>query len=157
MTIYAVDPGPTRSGLVVLEGTTVRDAVVLMNDELLEVLAVRAGERVLAIEQIESMGMPVGREVFETVYWSGRMHEAWESHGGDVRRITRREVKLAICGQARANDGAIRRALLDRWGGDKAVGTKKHPGPLHTVKSHCWSALALAVTYTLTADVPPPE
>ena len=37
---------------------------------------------------------------------------------------------------------------VDLFGGkEAAVGTKKAPGPLHGVKSHLWSALALAVTH----------
>jgi len=43
----------------------------------------------------------------------------------------------------KAKDANIRQALIDKLG---PVGTKKSPGPLWGVKSHIWSALAVAVT-----------
>jgi len=36
-------------------------------------------------------------------------------------------------------------APCPKCGGDGAVGTKKAPGPLYGVKTHMWSALAVAV------------
>lgn len=62
--------------------------------------------------------------------------------------MTRRAVKLHLCGSMRAKDGNIRQALVDRFGGQaQAVGTKKAPGPLFGLSSHRWSALAVAVTW----------
>lgn len=166
--LYAVDPGTTHSALVVLDGMHVREAVPQYpNAELLERLYRWPGAGVaLVLEQIESQGMAVGRETFETVFWTGRFYEAWCAgfrldpleQRGPLDRVTRKAVKLALCGQARANDANIRRAVIDLWGGDAAIGTRKHPGPLYFVKSHCWQALALAVAYRGTAaleDVPP--
>jgi len=108
---------------------------------------------VFAIEWFESMGMNVGREVFETVCWIGRFQQIIGS--GEVRRITRREVKLHLCGTMRAKDPNIRQALLDLYsdwptlGGGKnpAIGISAKPGPLYGVSGHMWSALAVAVTY----------
>lgn len=57
----------------------------------------------LAVEKIEAMGMAVGAEVFETVHWSGRFFQAWREPA-KVRRITRRAVKLGLCGSMRAKD-----------------------------------------------------
>jgi len=63
---------------------------------------------------------------------------------GSASLVFRRDVKMHLCGSARAKDANIRQALLDRLG---PVGTKKAPGPLYGVKSHIWAALAVAVTY----------
>lgn len=163
MIIAAIDPGPTHSALLVLEGTRVHlaapafeNAAVLEwirnGDDELEIVA-----DVLLIEKIEAQGMAVGAEVFETVFWSGRFAQAWEAGVGDVAvRIGRRAIKLALCGTSRANDGNIRAALLDRFGGlTAAVGKKRTPGPLYGVKSHAWAALALAVTYQQQDGMPP--
>ena len=65
----------------------------------------------------------------------------------DASLVYREDVKLHLCGSPRAKDANIRQALIDRWGGKaEAVGTVKKPGPLYGVKSHAWSALAVAVT-----------
>jgi hypothetical protein len=96
---------------------------------------------VVVIEQVESYGMAVGREVFETVRWAGRFEEA-------ARRARRpaaaRAVKLAICSSPKANDSNIRAALLDRYGGTAAG---RIGGPLAGIVKDLWSALAIAVTY----------
>lgn len=102
----------------------------------------------LAIEMIASYGMAVGREVFETCLWIGRFMEAWSQYGGSFKLVYRKDVKLHICESPRANDANIRAALIDRYGPgkDKAVGTKKAPGPLFGIKGDEWAALAVALT-----------
>jgi len=91
---------------------------------------------------VASYGMPVGREVFETVRWIGRFQQAWHKPE-EVRLIYRRDVKLHLCGSMRAKDPHVWQALIDKLG---PVGTKASPGPLYGVKSHARSALAVAVT-----------
>jgi hypothetical protein len=149
--IIGIDPGTSESAWVVLQ-----DGIPLyhgkeLNAELLNHLR---GDRwpregvLLAVEMIASYGMPVGKEVFDTCLWIGRYCEAWESRGGSVRLVYRREVKQFHCGTVRANDANIRAALLDRYGPGReiAIGTKKAPGPLYTIKGDEWSALAVALT-----------
>ncbi|WP_230687708.1 hypothetical protein, partial [Streptococcus pneumoniae] len=50
-------------------------------------------------------------------------------------------VKIWLCGTMRAKDANIAQALRDKHG---EVGTKKNPGKLYGIKSHLWSALAIA-------------
>lgn len=148
--ILALDPGNERSALVTLSasGAVLQSASILVDNEtmLRNVREWHPLGDVLIIEQIESFGMPVGREVFETVFWAGRFAEAW---GGHWDRITRRDVKLHLCGSARAKDGNIRQALIDRYGPGKsqAIGTKKAQGPLYGLRADMWAALAVGVTY----------
>lgn len=85
--------------------------------------------------------MPVGAEVFETVFWSGRFAQAW---GLNFHRIKRHEVKMHLCHNMRAKDGNIRQALIDKLG---PQGVKKSPGPTYGISGDCWSALAVAVTF----------
>jgi hypothetical protein len=141
-TILAIDPGPERSALVRWDGAALSLSEFADNSEILTLLRARAGDgELLAIEQIVSYGMPVGAEVFETVYWSGRFAEAY---GADcVRRIPRLKVKVHICHDSRAKDSNIRQALIDRFG---KPGTKKQPGALYGISGDLWAALALAVT-----------
>lgn len=88
------------------------------------------------IEMVACYGMAVGKEVFETCVWIGRFLERV-----DAKLVYRRDVKLHVCGSARAKDANIAQALRDKYG---EVGTKKNPGPLFGIKSHLWAALALA-------------
>lgn len=163
--IYALDPGYEQSALVLLtdDGTPrprMNYAVQLPNEAILEVLentadvfvdAATEPQSTLVIESIESYGMPVGREVFETVFWSGRFAQAW---GFDVARVPRRTVKLTLCGSPKANDATIRQALIDRYGPTKAqaIGLKASPGPLYGLKADLWQALAVGVTWLETSS-----
>ncbi len=154
MTVYALDPGPEHSALVcVLPNGRYVSGEMCENSSLLRSLLNVGGvfPAHLVIEQVESFGMPVGKEVFETVFWSGRFAQAWESHGALATwsRLPRRAVKMALCGSVRATDATVRQALLDRYGPgrDRAVGIKKQPGPLYGVRAHLWQALALGLTF----------
>jgi len=145
--ILAIDPGPVESGWVLLSETTglPTDHGIADNGTLIDSLRQVVPADSVVIERVESFGMAVGAEVFETVYWSGQFAEA--VYPTLVYRLARRAVKLHLCGSVRAKDTNIRQALIDRFGGkDIAIGTKGHPGPLHGITSHKWSALALAVT-----------
>lgn len=144
--ILAIDPGPTKSAYVVWDGERVLQSGIVGNDDMLTVITRDEFETdQLVIEQIEAMGMAVGREVFETVFWSGRFCEAWRCcQWGRWHRVTRRQVKLHLCGSMRAKDANIRQALIDKVG---APGTKKAPGPTYGISKDKWSALAVAVTW----------
>lgn len=146
--ILAIDPGTAESAAVLYDtGGTVLHAVKGDNADILNLCRGADGlvEQVV-IEKIESYGMAVGAETFETVYWSGRFAEAAEPL--PVHRLPRRAVKLALCGQARAKDSNIRQALIDRFGGSAAIGRKATPGPLYGLTGDMWAALAVAVTWS---------
>jgi hypothetical protein len=144
VSVLAIDPGTDESGYALWAFDRIVTAGVMSNGHLLSQLRVGnfrwAGAKRMAVEMIASYGMPVGREVFETCVWIGRFIEAWD---GEHELIYRRDVKLHLCGNARAKDANIRQALLDKIG---PQGTKKEPGPTYGVKSHAWAALAVAVT-----------
>jgi hypothetical protein len=76
--------------------------------------------------------------------WTGRFIERWRDYAamGDPIRIPRGEIKVHLCRSTKAKDANVRQALIDRFG---APGTKKAPGVLFGVTSHCWAALAVAV------------
>lgn len=139
--IHAIDPGTVQSGWCWFQpwDGTVLDSGVLPNSEVLG--RIHTGE-ILAIEMVASYGMPVGKEVFETVRWIGRFQQAWRDPEA-VKLIYRRDVKLYLCGNMRAKDPHVWQALIDKLG---PVGNKAAPGPLYGVKSHARSAVAVAVT-----------
>lgn len=145
--ILAIDPGYELSAWVRFDGVSVLAHGIEPNADLLDRLD-RERSAHVTLEAIESFGMAVGREVFETVWWTGRFFEAASRTGAETSRVPRKAVKLHLCGTARAQDSNIRVALCDRFGGTPAAkGTKKAPGPLFGIKSHEWAALALAVTW----------
>lgn len=158
MRVFAVDPGYEESAIVILDATTLRilDSLFLKNIEVIDMIrgggirdvTIDADDR-LVIEKIESFGQAFGVETIGTIYWSGRFHQAWvEAYGEGVRLVTRKEVKVHICGHTRARDTDIRTTLFDRFGGKaKAKGTKKQPGPMHFITGHGYSALALGFTW----------
>lgn len=153
MAILAIDPGPEQSACVLYDdGEIVAfDKVenTAMFTKLFEAQNIPGPMQVMVIEQVAAMGMSVGAEVFETVFWSGRFAQAWREVGGQWHRLKRHEVKTHLCGNQRAKDANIRQALIDRFGPgkDKAIGRKASPGPLYGITKDCWSALALAVTF----------
>lgn len=143
-TLLAIDPGTVQSAAVWLNGDTILNVGIYPNEQLLEFIATESVPTHLAIEMVASYGMPVGKEVFETVLWIGRFIERFN---GPHTKVYRKDVKLHLCGSVRAKDGNIRQALLDRFGGKDAVGTKKAPGPLYGVSKDMWSALAVGLTW----------
>lgn len=152
--VYAIDPGPTQSALVVFDGRAVLNHQTVQNEQLLSEIAdrTRTSAHVLVVEQIASFGMPVGAEVFETCVWSGRFIQAWTGYRAPLMpwgRLTRHVIKMHVCGHPRAKDPNIRQALLDRFGPGKerAIGKKAMPGPLFGISGDEWAALAVAVTW----------
>lgn len=154
MRLLSIDPGPAESAYIVLDGGMPYAFDKIPSGQLLD--DIRDGWfdacDHLAIELVESFGMAVGKEVFQTVFNAGRFVEAW--HAKPWSAVYRKEVKLNLCHSMRATDSNIRCAIIDRFGGkEAAVGRKKTPGPLFGISGDCWSALAVGLTW-LDAQVP---
>jgi hypothetical protein len=144
LNIFAIDPGPVKSAWVRWAGSQIHNHSHAENAEVLSVVRAMAEQgATLAIEQIACYGMAVGAETFETCVWTGRFMEAWLSRCDiPVVRVPRVQIKTHLCHSARAKDGNVRQALIDRLG---QPGTKKQPGPTYGVAGDVWAALALAV------------
>jgi hypothetical protein len=146
-TVLAIDPGTTTSAWLRFDGVRPNGFGITANEVLVRALRTGGLPDVVVIEKVESFGMAVGAEVFDTVLWAGRFAEA--AHRVPVVLLPRRAVKLALCGDSRAKDANIRQALIDRFGGSAAIGRKVAPGPLYGISRDVWSALAIAVTYSI--------
>lgn len=149
MSILAIDPGTAQSAWLELGtwGVPTANRAIAGNDDVLAMLWANRfdGVQRVVVESVESYGMPVGKEVFRTVLWSGRFVEA--ARPLPVYLLPRGAVKLHLCHSARASDANIRAALLDRFGGkEAAIGRKAEPGPLYGITTHLWAALGVAVT-----------
>jgi len=141
--ILSIDPGPTESAWVFWDGNRLQSFAKEPNELVIErVRQAKSNTAACVIEMIASYGMPVGAEVFETVYWSGRFAEAYGAE--HVHRTPRLAVKMHLCHSSRAKDGNVRQALIDRFG---VPGKKASPGALYGVSGDIWAALALAVTW----------
>lgn len=155
MIILALDPGCEQTAFVLYDSRRSQDPIaehgILANAEMLDRISDWAACKVLgdaapdvlAIEQVGCYGMKVGKTIFDTVFWAGRFAQAW---CGQFVQIPRRDIKIKLCGHSKFKDKHVRRALIEKFGGDtKAVGNKKSPGPLFKITSHAWAALAVAV------------
>ena len=145
MIVIGIDPGHEQSALVGYDTETrqIRDAKFGDNDKMEDFVCSPRGRdyHVLAIEMVGCYGLAVGREVFETCVQIGRFECLWSK---PKDRILRQTIKAHLCNSTKANDSNIRRALMDRWGGDLSV---KKGGPLAGIKTHLWAALAVAVAW----------
>ena len=146
--IIGLDPGNEKSALVIWDEqeNIIFDKLYCENDGILHKLSMWRGSAPLVIEMIASYGMAVGATVFETCVWIGRF---MQTYGADrVTRVPRIQIKNHLCHTSRAKDANVRQAIIDRFGGkDKAVGTKKAPGPLYQVSGDLWAALSVALWY----------
>lgn len=154
--ILAIDPGSVESGYVVTDtanGMKIQKCGRVGNSELkakiAEIVSIY-GIKTAVIEMIASYGMAVGRDVFDTCVWIGRFAEALDTCGVVCEYIYRKEEKLYICGNSRAKDANIRRALIDDFAEKDFVrgkGTKREPDFFYGVSKDAWMAFAVAVTW----------
>ena len=143
-----IDPGTTQSAWVEWDVSKGLDGCIEMgllgNGTVLRYLTEAPyADAHLVLEEIQSYGMPVGKTVFDTVFWSGRFAQA---HRGSFELMPRRVVKLQLCGSSRANDSNIRQAVIDRMGD---VPTIKRPNPRWPAKPRkdIWAAAAMALAW----------
>ena len=156
MILLAIDPGNVYSAFVIYDTETeeILDKGKVENTTLLPWVGTsdfpncRVYPSHLAIECVESHGMPVGATVFDTCIWIGRFIQAWVHdymiEPFSITRIYRMQEKMAICHSPRANDASIRQALIDKFG---PPGTKNNPGKTYGISKDVWQALSVAVTY----------
>lgn len=146
MIVLGIDPGPQASAFAVWDSARriVFGRGKPRNEDLRSYLCTGPEVDVIVIERVASFGMPVGDEIFETVYWSGVFTQAAESRGRYVTRITRKAVVVHLCGTPRAKDPNVRRVILDRFGGDSAA---RKNGPLSGIAGDVWQALGVAIAY----------
>lgn len=148
MSILAIDPGTTHSGIVLWDGNRVLESHPhMLNGAVRLNLMLEWTAHRIVCEWVACYGMAVGKEVFETCRFCGRIQEICESREQPLAFITRPEVKLRLCNSARAKDPNVRQAIIDRCGGKESI---KKGGPLYGVSSHAWSALAAAIAIDLT-------
>ena len=177
MRIFAIDPGDEESSYVIwdpIHETVLEHGYNVRNDVLLHKVRAQEDHQFLILERIQARGISVGQETFDTAEYVGALGEAYV-HKYLVHRVFRTKVRVHFCGTPNSNDGTVRRAILDRFGGEKkAIGGIKCPkckgkgwfgsgrkvcpacqgfkwrhlpGKLIGIKDDEWQALALALYF----------
>lgn len=141
MSILGIDPGSSETAFcLIAQDYSILAAGKVANNEMIFRLR-DIPFAVAAIESIQSYGMAVGREVFDTCYMIGRIQQRIFDLQRPFQMIPRPEYTRRLCGVQKVNDAVLRQALLLRFGGDK------RGEPLHLLKG-CTdkrSAYAVAV------------
>lgn len=168
--VFAIDPGNMKSALVTWDSFRPEAPVAYEHMENVRLLArlksldldVFGSGYEMVIEVPVPYMMPLkdslgrrvmasvaGKEVYETIVWTGRFAEAWVCTGGRAPCwVTRPEVLVKLFGRTKGfKDKDVRQACIERYGGrpKEAIGTQLNPGPLYNVASHGWQALGLAL------------
>lgn len=126
--ILGIDPGTTETAYCLIDKEyQVMDAGKVENEKFIKMFSAHELEHPvhnadLAVESIQSYGMPVGREVFETAYMIGRIIQKARDGGISYTLYPRPEYAKAICGTQKISDSILRQALLLRFGDDKKGG-----------------------------------
>jgi len=154
--IIAIDPGDVESAYVIWDGENILEFDKIENEKLLSRLSEFEIKDdpflvTIVIEKIASYGMPVGKHIFETVFWTGRFYDKF-INWTNVERHPRKDVKMHICGATKATDTTIVTALVDRFAdrhehGKHGKGTRKNQGFFYGFSKDIWQAFALAVYY----------
>ena len=154
--ILSIDPGTTQTAYCFCNYDTLKpvsfgkvDNDVIMSDVLPQIndYAIEC----VAIEHIQGYGMAVGKEVFETCIFIGRMLEriAHIQRSVKILPIYRKDEKIAICGNLKANDTIIRHTLIDMFAKHdfkSGKGVKDNKDWFWDFKADVWSAYAIAYT-----------
>lgn len=152
MRVLAIDPGNRESAWCIIDGETMKPLSFGKeeNQVVLDDVQHLSYDRIV-IERVASYGMAVGRDVFETCEWVGRFTQAARVPPDYVYR---KEEKLHLCGDSRAKDTNIRRALIDRFAQHdmkNGKGTKKNPDWFYGFSADVWAAYAVGITYIETS------
>jgi hypothetical protein len=168
--ILAIDPGNIESGVTLVRERDLKPLVAEKIDNETLLLNIASGKyedfarieleeedykiKHFPIEMIASYGMPVGKEVFETCVYIGRLIEfigfCYELGEITTKYIYRKEEKMNLCHSTRAKDSNVIQALVDRFAScqkNYGKGTKKKPGWFYGFSRDIWQAYAVAVTY----------
>ncbi len=137
MIVIGIDPGTRESGYVVWDGNKILDKENTGNEDLLNGIRncrIAYPGNIIAVEGMQYFGKAVGKDVFETCYFIGRVMEAASC---SVKLVYRKDVKLFLTGTVKSKDKDIRATLISRLGKEVTNG----------ISSHLWSALAIAIFY----------
>lgn len=150
--VLAIDPGNVDSAFCIIDKETLRPIMFdkVKNRELSSMIQNELNYNEFVIERVQSYGMAVGRDVFQTCEWIGRFVQIAVMFHKPVFYIHRKDEKLHICGDSRAKDANIRRALIDRFATidfKNGKGTKNKQDFFYGFKADIWQSYCTGLTY----------
>lgn len=156
MRLLAIDPGSTQSAYVVLDHSLrPQHFDKVDNGDLLRLFDIYDVDQ-MVIEMVGhyGSGMSAGKTVFDTCVWIGRFWQKAVGPGdvpnAPVALALRKTIVTHHCGTAKAKDGNVVQALVDRFAPNErnhGKGVKNAPGWFYGFHSDLWQAYALAVYY----------
>ena len=162
MNILGIDPGPDESAIAIIKFDPYHGKWPTLgifgkyeNRHILNSIELNL-ENIhgCCIEQAQNHGHIVGRDVYETIWWSGRFYELAEhSLDMDVVRMKKPTINVELCGISRATNSQIVASVTDEFepcggGKNKRKGTKRNPGPLYGVSGQdVYDAMAAAIAF----------
>lgn len=153
MPIISIDPGNTESAYCLIDKDYHPMQFSKLDNHTLITFLTRLVTRreisEVAIEMVACYGMPVGKEVFDTVVWIGRFEQIALQNGLKVTHVFRKDVTLNLCHSMKAKDPNVRQALIDRFASHDLVngkGTKDKPDWFYGFKADIWAAYGVGVT-----------
>lgn len=152
--IFAIDPGNEQSAYVCLnDDFSIKEGDKLENEDIicgLENFLDYGNNKHVAIEMVACYGMAVGKTVFDTCVFIGRLVQVCIEHDIEPTFIYRKDEKMTLCHSMKAKDANIRQALIDKYAKfdfKNGKGTKANPDTFYGFKADMWAAMAVAHAY----------
>lgn len=149
MIILAIDPGNIESAFCFYKvnkdkvATNILAKGKVVNEKVLSLITSNTTKiSRIYVEDIAQYGTGVGKTIFDTVKFIGRLLERADSLKIPIELVYRKTYISYILDNPKANDSIVRQYLMDTFG-DK--GTKKNPGPMFGFAADMFSALMIAV------------
>lgn len=150
--ILAIDPSYKGSTYILTEGIKpVEFEIVADNNHLLAYLDENQTrfDKVL-IESMSSYGQIVGRDVFDTLVWIGRIQQKAIDLRYDTIIYYRKAIVTWHCGIARGGDTGVRKSLIGKYATHdfkSGKGTKNNRDFFYGFHADIWQAFAITAYY----------
>lgn len=151
MRLIAIDTGTLLSSAVLVDTETQLPVTCIFDtNEAVEDWIKKQEAQEMCIEILTSFGL-AGESVFTAQLWAGLYFGVGRMLGLKVTGYFRKVAVKSLAGNANAGDAGVRNALIERYGyteGNKGLGTKAKPGPIHMLSNcHHQAAMCIALAH----------
>jgi len=139
--VIGIDPGTKQSAYVEWDGNFITGVGTKPNLEVLRYLRTIDRRACVVFESVVSYGAPIGHDVLQTVFWTGRLFQVARDTVGptQVSRLPRRAVKKHLQLGPGSGDKDVKAALIRTL--------ERNPIEWNDLRSHQFAALGIAVTW----------